>query len=217
MKKIFFLILFFILINEKVNCQNDIVITNIRLLQDNYTSKDTIKIIVDITTLVASRYLGHTLNIDFNQVNINTCFLLSGGTSVNRYIDTIKLGKLSENDYNLTVYGHSSSTYPECTPKDTVQKSIQFSISTGVKEIKKYPNVKIYPNPVNQEMNVEIRDINKEVEINIMDIRGQLMLRKIIPKFSNLSTKVLINLNDFREGMYFIYIKSFNFLKLKSF
>jgi subtilisin family serine protease len=91
---------------------------------------------------------------------------------------------------------------------DATNKTIEvvnFPVSTnGIEQLNN--SVKIYPNPTNDILNIELRlDKITEVKFQLFDAIGQLVLTSD-RKVSN-NEKTLLNLNDLPSGVYFLQIR----------
>jgi hypothetical protein len=73
------------------------------------------------------------------------------------------------------------------------------SISTGTNDIK-YSNIKIYPNPTNNIINIEGLNKNENNTIQIFDVQGKLVITKTITE------KGTIDLSELNKGVYVIKI-----------
>jgi hypothetical protein len=83
---------------------------------------------------------------------------------------------------------------------------VSLSPCTGIGEQNEQAEIKIYPNPVKDELNVQIspdkdRDQNKKAEIIITDILGKEIYRN---EFLTSDFRILTS--NFRSGIYFIEI-----------
>ncbi|MBX3165749.1 MAG: T9SS type A sorting domain-containing protein, partial [Bacteroidetes bacterium] len=65
--------------------------------------------------------------------------------------------------------------------------------------------VKIYPNPTNEIINVELGMINEETEIKIIDVLGKEMMNEKL-KIEN--AIIQINVSELPNGIYFVQIKT---------
>lgn len=82
---------------------------------------------------------------------------------------------------------------------------MNFPVSTnGVNVLNK--NVKIYPNPTNDILNIELNlDNPAEVQFQLFDAVGQLILNQKTANYNN--QKTTLNLNDLPSGIYFLQIR----------
>ena len=94
--------------------------------------------------------------------------------------------------------GTIASTTTYCTCMNTCLAIV------GTEEIKNNLNTLFYPNPANDKLNIEVNSQSSEViEINITNIFGELILSKLTSQ----NEKSQINLNDLKNGLYFVTIK----------
>jgi len=91
--------------------------------------------------------------------------------------------------------------YEDCSGKTTSQQQtvIIGSNSTDIKEVSEI-NVSIYPNPVNEILNISCNEQNVD-RITIFDITGQTVVEK-----TNISNIERIDMSGFNAGIYFINI-----------
>lgn len=84
--------------------------------------------------------------------------------------------------------------------------AIQMTGGLGNSDIVKHTDLTVYPNPVKNDLNIEIKaDRNAEVQIMIYSIQGQLLLTQV----DNLnvgSNKIMMNLSGFDSGIYFVKV-----------
>lgn len=78
-------------------------------------------------------------------------------------------------------------------------------VPVGVKELEpEFVNVKVYPNPTNELLNVEyIVSETENAEFMLFDITGKLITKKILPTQNNL---ISFNYNELNGGVYFYTI-----------
>ncbi|MEL7021576.1 MAG: T9SS type A sorting domain-containing protein, partial [Bacteroidota bacterium] len=67
--------------------------------------------------------------------------------------------------------------------------------------------VHLYPNPVQDELQVEIRDdLGNQVEVELLDMRGSRLQSRLLPTGTN---RVLFSVKDIPDGMYIVRIRYF--------
>jgi hypothetical protein len=84
-------------------------------------------------------------------------------------------------------------------PSCSDSSMLSVTISTGNNDIKN-PNIKIYPNPTNNIINIEGLDKNEINTIQIFDVQGKLVITK------NINEKGTIDLSELNKGIYVIKI-----------
>ena len=83
--------------------------------------------------------------------------------------------------------------------------------SVGVNEISENTEIKIYPNPANDELNiVQSAMSNQQLAVSILDALGKTIIASIT--FNNSAT---INTSSLSEGMYFVRITDANGVVVK--
>ena len=66
-------------------------------------------------------------------------------------------------------------------------------------------DVKLYPNPVRNELTIELKEENNVEMIRLVNVTGQTMLEKSI---TNIDDKVFLNVASMPTGMYFLVFKT---------
>lgn len=113
------------------------------------------------------------------------------------------LGRFSGNQLPPDIVSTSGSVYVTFITNDTIQgQGWEFYYSSNiVNVVENYlNNIAIYPNPCVDEILI-INDENYVLDIEITDILGHLICKKIIDKTNN------INVSSLADGIYFLYIK----------
>lgn len=104
-------------------------------------------------------------------------------------------------DYILTVTQASSG----CTARDTV--NITFQSCVGINETEVDLNVSLYPNPASNFVTIDIFDKNNtgNLKLEITNSIGQVVTSQVI---ANANQKVVMDVNNFSKGLYFVRISS---------
>jgi len=97
-----------------------------------------------------------------------------------------------------------------CINYDTLNVLFTFDACTGISE-EKVPDLKVYPNPAHEQINIEFTGIDEAFTISIFDVRGSVLYSKIIDDEILFENKVKINTTDYPHGLYFIIFTG-NFL-----
>jgi hypothetical protein len=85
---------------------------------------------------------------------------------------------------------------------DSVRLSLNTNTSVQPHQTIKYT---LYPNPVNNRVNIQVDDNSSPVDIRIYTLTGQLLLQQ---SFNN--NLIQIDLNSFSQGLYIVEVKSGN-------
>lgn len=81
----------------------------------------------------------------------------------------------------------------------------------GIGEITTYTNLKVYPNPTQGKVTIELRDIQDQAnEVTIMDAFGKLVYSRQFDKPSSFLTTYTADLSDYKPGLYVVTLKSGN-------
>ena len=102
-------------------------------------------------------------------------------------------------NYNFTLYFSNSATPPNCTP-------ILFALK--ITDIPIIKEVKIYPNPVKDEI-LTIENLpKKEIFLTIVDLQG-----KVLVKQKNSKIKTTLNISCLKTGLYVVVLQDKHILK----
>ena len=99
-----------------------------------------------------------------------------------------------------------------CIGYDTI--NVTFIPCASIAEQLKSPLINIFPNPSTGKLNIKIPNIKEEVEIQILNIRGQLLRRENL-KLTSLSHTKEFDLHMLPKGIYFINFRGESFVKTK--
>jgi subtilisin-like proprotein convertase family protein len=147
--------------------------------------------------------LCSTENVTLNAGAGNYSYVWSTGESTQTIVvDTASLGGSGVYNVNVVV----TDTMSGCASNDTI--IVNYSVCSGLNEVKNNINLNVYPNPSNGvfTLNVNTTDVN-ELDIKVMNIQGQVVFVK--NNFDNVSTiNEQIDLSDNANGIYFITVTS---------
>ncbi len=88
---------------------------------------------------------------------------------------------------------------------DSITKSININLATGIQNNENNSNIKIYPNPNNGLVHIYIGDNNEFKSISIYNNQGKKVYDKSINKHDDL---ININIQNFSSGLYFIILRN---------
>jgi len=77
-------------------------------------------------------------------------------------------------------------------------------VRTSISPISLHSEISIFPNPTNNFINIDLKEISKDIVLTINDISGQIMLSRV---FSN-QRYIQFSLKSFSDGIYFIKVKA---------
>jgi hypothetical protein len=127
-------------------------------------------------------------------------------SAFNKQANTYKIGvAFSEAPINGTVIlripytGLGSQTLNMELVENTAARNYQLNVVTGINDIKN-SNIKIYPNPTNNIINIEGLNKNENNTIQIFDVQGKLVITK------NITEKGTVDLSELNKGVYVIKI-----------
>ena len=177
-------------------------IDSLKIIPSNPTTNDSIKIIGFTVFPVGDCFLkNYYLNINDKKIVINATHFEGGWTVMCNSIDTITIGKLDTGAYTL-YYELSVDTNLAIFDTDTLFFVVQnpadvFDLSYETSQIK------VYPNPANKNIRIEIAKGIVVKTIKLHDLNG-----KLIKTF--LSTNTLLNISGIAKGQYMLSIETNN-------
>jgi hypothetical protein len=127
-------------------------------------------------------------------------------SAINKQANMYKIGvAFSETPINGTVIlripytGLGNQTLNMELVENTTARNYQLNVVTGINDIKN-SNIKIYPNPTNNIINIEGLNKNENNTIQIFDVQGKLVITKTITE------KGTIDLSELNKGVYVIKV-----------
>ena len=137
--------------------------------------------------------------------------LISAPTSLNTYVDSTRIFCFGKQTFTDGLIPYIDAAWPGFSGKlddiaiwhraltDQEIITLYNSISTGTNDIKN-SNIKIYPNPTNNIINIEGLNKNENNTIQIFDVQGKLVITKTIKE------KGTIDLLELNKGVYVIKV-----------
>ncbi|MDA8901691.1 right-handed parallel beta-helix repeat-containing protein [bacterium] len=125
----------------------------------------------------------------------------SNGGTTNVLSVTGAMAGSGSTDHILTVTQASSG----CSARDTV--NITFQSCVGLNEVDADLNVNLYPNPASNFVTIEVFDKYNtgDLRLEIMNSLGQVISSRSI---TNSNEKIIMDVNNFSKGLYFVRISS---------
>lgn len=77
-------------------------------------------------------------------------------------------------------------------------------VVSALKDLRTSSSIQVSPNPVSDYLMIELQSGNSEIEIELVDLNGRVVLNKIYPA----NNKIEIPVHDLITGLYFVKIKS---------
>jgi hypothetical protein len=77
-------------------------------------------------------------------------------------------------------------------------------VLSGIEHLSASSSVQVYPNPTPNYLIIELPNANREIQIEVVDVNGKLVLNQNYPT----STKIKLLVHDLTTGVYFVKIKS---------
>ncbi len=172
-------------------------INELRIVPSNPTIDDSIQLIVYNTFPTTGCDLeNHSIDIQSKNIHFDLNYRIGFLFAMCNSIDTFTIGKLSAGNYKLVV-NVQSAYYHIVSYTDSITFTVVTALSVPENELEK--NIKIYPNPFVDE--IEIQTNLNSFKIDIYSTLGALV--KQIP----LDFNRRINLSDLKNGIYFIVIR----------
>jgi len=148
-----------------------------------------------------------------NSVNFTLHIPSSANIGLHRMrVRNVQLQEIGTGASNMTPCGSYDSVYYDTTLDyfyyywgntfDYLVK-IDTPINTGVASINSFLEIRLFPNPAQNNVVIQIPFINDNDEATIYDITGREILKQQIN-----SEKTIINVAMLREGLYYVYLKN---------
>jgi hypothetical protein len=155
------------------------------------------------TVLATDPDVGQTLTYSIVSGNTNDAFALNTSTGE----ISVAHGAAVNVDYALVVKVQDNGV-GELSSQATITISI---IRTGIELTGNNHTIKVYPNPVSDELIIEYEGNTKKTNFEILNSTGQSVFK------GNLSEKTVVQTTNFSPGVYFLKLqngKSFEFKKI---
>ena len=101
-----------------------------------------------------------------------------------------------------------------CSDVDTI--SVYFDPCTGLSEINTETNIKIFPNPANEMLNIELTGINNDVILSVLSPDGKLIQKQKTSPVNH-SIRSQLNLSELHKGIYLLKIENDDFVEVHKF
>jgi Secretion system C-terminal sorting domain len=85
------------------------------------------------------------------------------------------------------------------------------TIATGIIENSFASSINLFPNPADNHFTIALGSNNQKVEVTITDITGKIIYTTVASE----TQKIVVNTNDFNEGIYFVQIQAAGFIATK--
>ncbi|MCF8218229.1 MAG: T9SS type A sorting domain-containing protein [Bacteroidales bacterium] len=186
------------------NNQEYPAIDSLKILEDNPTNQDSIHLISSATFPNSDcNMTDFSSNINNDSISAFAYHTAGALPAFCNTVDTINLGVLKAGSYHLFYHLLDSAT------KDTFDiDTLNFTIQniSGVDNYSKSTQVKIYPNPANETITLNLKKLpSKEYTIALYSGTG-----KKIRNFTTHKNIVAINTSNLREGIYLVRLTDRN-------
>lgn len=154
---------------------------------------NTVTVISDANSIGANIYL-------------NGEFLKTIENSTEEIIVPLGLQQFSFTKQGYINYFHS------ITETETINLELEAFIPTNIEITdNNLSNIVLYPNPANENVIIKLSEITENITINIYDFNGKL----IKSVYANNQQDIELNISNFQTGVYYITIKSTDFVETK--
>ncbi len=187
----------------------------------------------DGNVLVSSAALG-TLSCDqtYEQefpVTANGCYSVN---IVDDYGDGLLNGPVNPSSHNCTTENGLASNamgaisilldgnvvYDNISYGDGVVVPFDFTLETAVKEIADINSLNVYPNPVSDDLTIELNaDRTTEVSLTIVDIMGRIIVNEGTKTFPQGQSNMKVNVSGLVQGTYFLQLLQQDAVKIIKF
>ncbi|MCF8229361.1 MAG: T9SS type A sorting domain-containing protein, partial [Bacteroidales bacterium] len=122
-------------------------------------------------------------------------------------LDTLFLENISYNDTGIYYCQATNSLLGSMTLR---RNEVHIGIDTGSNIINRssQKSLRVYPNPANEKITIEIPDKNRLVDIKIYNINGRCVSEKKLNLYSN--TKIKLATEELKPGIYLLQAKTEN-------
>jgi len=121
------------------------------------------------------------------------------GTGTDSIILTVSPGASSD---AITVKGENI-----CGSGAPSDKDITVKICVGVPENKTETRISVYPNPAEGELNITLTGGDKQMDLRILDVRGQIVFRESLEDIPY-DFRKMVDVSAFSRGVYFVELNS---------
>ncbi len=163
-----------------------------------------------LTNSVANTIVNSLQNAD-TSVTLNGITLTATATASNYQWINCATGNVisgaTSQSYTAVANGNYAVIVEQGGCSDT---SACYQVTTvSLSSVARQNDIYIYPNPASNNLQIDLPEIYKSTEISIADISGKTLLHETKTN----SRKILIDLNPFSNGTYFIKIKTGDFTR----
>ena len=209
MKNLFFTILISFFFVPSIQAQQSQPILNIiSITPQNPTEHDSIKIHYSAWTGNQSYFINRSVKIDSNLVNMDICLEESYLTFPSNHIDTVELGKLPAGNYTINLSGYitNDSNCLAVIDSNSIADSFTVSSIVGINELSIASKVSIYPNPVKNNLTIEMKDDIHLNDFTIQNIEGKTVQ---INRSTTLNSHSFnLNMESLSAGMYILILQT---------
>lgn len=172
-------------------------IDSLKIIPENPNLSSEVKVICYATFPSGGCELqDHDITIQGNQITLNVEYMPGAATYICHAEDTISLGNLSAGDYHLhtnLIIQPLDEIVDTATADFTVANFLRVGENT-------FPDLAIYPNPFEQELQIQTDAVIEKIEIH--SLSGQLILLKE----GNLVSGKTVDLSHLEDGAYLIQL-----------
>ncbi|MNK10525.1 hypothetical protein D3C87_285500 [compost metagenome] len=173
-------------------------IDSLKIIPENAHAGDEIKVICYATFPSGGcDLMDHSITMMGNQITLSLEYMLGAATYICHSVDTISLGNLATDNYylrtNLTI-----QPFDEIADSDSTSFFVDIPLSIGGNG--NIPDLKVYPNPFSDEIQIKTDARIEKVELNTLS--GQ----QIFLEENGLNTENKITISDLKNGVYLLVL-----------
>ena len=203
MKSLYLLLFINFLIICKVHAQCCPYVISVDVYPANPTTNDNIQIITTTSTPGLGHLISYNYNIQNDTIYLTGCFFNGMPTQPKLYIDTTVIGPLSEGTYTINYTGQITSSTTTCIVEDSNSMTTTFEV-TSINNVEGLNGnfIKIFPNPVTNNLKIELTDNHNNFDVELINSIGQKVYE------GSFLNNVDINTSEFKKGDYIIIISN---------
>ena len=142
-----------------------------------------------------------------NSASATISVLLGAGSGNFNPVVNFSIGSAYNNEEIISA-DFNGDTMPDLAVASTDTYILLNCTTVGIEQFTNNPNIKVYPNPAQNNLTVEVAD-NEKQQLQVVDISGKTILFQIISGITNIDTSQLEN------GMYFVQLKNNEGISIK--
>ncbi len=173
-------------------------IDSLKIIPENPVAGDEIKLICYATFPSGGcDLMNHSIIFQGNQITVVLEYMPGAATYICHAVDTISLGNLEQDNYQLRA---NLIIQPQDQIVDSDTTSFPVETPLNITDNGKIPNLTLYPNPVNQDIQIQTDALIERIEIST--VSGQ----RVYLKEDGLNPDKKISVSDLKNGIYVLVL-----------